>query len=431
MSRSLTILYHYRVAALDGQSVHIQAIISALEAQGHTVIPVGPRHGIARTSQNAAQTGNGGLLAAVRARLPRWMAELLELAYALRAYGKLKTAVARHKPDLIYERYNLFLPAGAWLARKTGLPLVVEVNAPLSEERAAHGGLAWHRLARRIERFTWISADRVIAVSTVLADRVAAAGVARDRILVLHNGINTAPFDAARAQRKQIRDRLGLTDTDIVLGFVGYVRTWHGLDQIVRLIAAQRDIQLKLLVIGTGPALEACRTLADDLDVSDRLTCLGPQPHEDIPILTAAMDIALQPSATAYASPLKLFDYMGAAVAIVAPDQPNIREILTHGRDALLFTPPTDGLTDNGSLKDTGNTKDTGDMQDTGSDAAHAPCHHGTRPDTPALSMRDAVATLAGDPDLRRRLGQTARQTIDDRRFRWVDNAMRAIADLC
>ena len=40
-----------------------------------------------------------------------------------------------------------------------------------------------------------------------------------------------------------------------------------------------------------------------------------------------------------YASPLKIFDYMAAGRAIVAPDQENIREILRDGETALLFDP--------------------------------------------------------------------------------------------
>ena len=53
----------------------------------------------------------------------------------------------------------------------------------------------------------------------------------------------------------------------------------------------------------------------------------------------SSFDIALQPEVTAYASPLKLFEYMALSRAIIAPDAPNIREILTHEVDALLFEP--------------------------------------------------------------------------------------------
>jgi glycosyltransferase involved in cell wall biosynthesis len=46
-------------------------------------------------------------------------------------------------------------------------------------------------------------------------------------------------------------------------------------------------------------------------------------------------DIALQPDVTAYASPLKMFEYMAVGSLIVAPDYPNIREILND--DTALF----------------------------------------------------------------------------------------------
>ena len=46
-------------------------------------------------------------------------------------------------------------------------------------------------------------------------------------------------------------------------------------------------------------------------------------------------DIALQPDVTAYASPLKMFEYMAVGSIIIAPDSPNIREILSD--DTALF----------------------------------------------------------------------------------------------
>jgi glycosyltransferase involved in cell wall biosynthesis len=38
-----------------------------------------------------------------------------------------------------------------------------------------------------------------------------------------------------------------------------------------------------------------------------------------------------------YASPLKLFEYLAVGLPIIAPDLPNIREVLTNAHNALLF----------------------------------------------------------------------------------------------
>ena len=50
----------------------------------------------------------------------------------------------------------------------------------------------------------------------------------------------------------------------------------------------------------------------------------------DVPAFLDAFDVALQPKATPYASPLKLFEYPARGVAVLAPRQPNIEEVLAE-----------------------------------------------------------------------------------------------------
>jgi hypothetical protein len=42
-ARRLTILYHHRAGSRDGQSVHIDEMIQAIDELGHTVSVVEPR----------------------------------------------------------------------------------------------------------------------------------------------------------------------------------------------------------------------------------------------------------------------------------------------------------------------------------------------------------------------------------------------------
>jgi glycosyltransferase involved in cell wall biosynthesis len=87
-----------------------------------------------------------------------------------------------------------------------------------------------------------------------------------------------------------------------------------------------------------------------------------------------------------YASPLKLFEYMALGKAIVAPDQPNIREVLEADVSGLLFDPAE-----------------------------------------PA-SMTAAIARLTRDEGLRARLGAGARNAIEERGYTWKANARRVSA---
>lgn len=371
----MRILYSHRTQSRDGQSVHIEELVAALRAEGHEVLVVGPA-----AYARAGFGGESRWIAALRRALPRAAAELAELAYNGPAYLRLARAAAAFRPDVLYERYSLYYLAGTLLARRRGLGLVLEVNAPLAEERAIHGGLALGSLARRVERRTWRAADLVLAVTGVLRDRIAGSGVSRDRIRVVPNGIDPARHAAPPAVPA------APANDPLVLGFVGFVRVWHGLDQVVAALAADAGHALALTVVGDGPAREGLARQAAILGIAGRVRFTGTVPHDDVPAIVAGFDIALQPRVVDYASPLKIFDYMAAGRAIVAPDQPNIRELLAHERTALLFDPAREG------------------------------------------ALWEAVLRLAGDPALRARLGEAARAEIRARDYTWRGNARRVAA---
>lgn len=368
----MRILYSHRTLARDGQRIHIDAMVASLRAAGHEVRVCGPKEPPAR----AAAAGTG-----LRRRISPRLHELAELAYNLVAVARIVRACLTFRPDIVYERHNLFFFAGLVAKRLFGLPLLLEVNAPLSAERSEYSGLDARLLARRSEHAVWKAADMVLPVSDALARFVRAAGVPAERVTVIRNGIDATPWDRATARAG--RARLGVTQDDFVIGFVGYVRDWHGLDAVLARMAAQPIERGKLAVVGDGPALPALRERAAALGVSDRLILTGAVAHRDVPDLVAAFDVALQPAAVAYASPLKLFEYMVAGRAIVAPDQENVRDLLRDGETALLF-PPGD-----------------------------------------AASLWRRVVELAADPALCVSLGVAARQSVFDRDLTWDGNARR------
>lgn len=365
----MRILYSHRVQSRDGQSVHIDELVAAFRSLGHEVMVVGPSF-----YAEAKFGGESGAVARLRRLLPGAAQELAELAYNILAYRRLARARAAFRPDIIYERYNLFHLAGAWLARRQGIPLFLEVNAPLAEERALHGGLRLRFFARWAERHAWRTANRVLAVTRVLADRIEAAGVDPARILVVPNGVVLSRFPWPAHQNAA---------DPVSLGFVGFVRPWHGLDAVIRAMAGQSGVELT--IAGDGPVRADLERLASDLGLRQRVHFLGVVPHADVPRIVAGFDIALQPRVVEYASPLKIFDYMAAGRAIVAPDQPNIREILADGETALLFSPSTEG------------------------------------------ALWAAIAQLIRDPSLRERLGQAARAALESHDYTWMGNARRIV----
>lgn len=370
---ALRILYHHRLASKDGQLVHVEELVRALERRGHQVRVLAPP-----LYEDRPFGAEGGIVDRLKRLLPAALYELLELGYGLAAGLRLALAARRYRPDLLYERYSLHTPAGLLARALAGVPLLLEVNAPLAEERACFDGLALPRLARAVERAIWRRADRLLVVTEVLARRVEAAGVPRERIIVTPNGVELARFDAAPSEA-EARRALGL-EGRLVLGFVGFVKAWHGLDAVLDWLARAPFPAALLFVVGDGPARPELERRARELGVGERVRFAGVVPRERIAAVIRCFDIALQPAVTDYASPLKLVEYMALGRAILAPDSANIREVLRHGENAWLVTP--EGL--------------------------HA-----------------GLDRLARDPQLRAELGAAARATVEERGLTWDANAQR------
>ncbi len=367
----MRILYSHRIQSRDGQSVHVEELIRAFRDAGHEVLVVGPSF-----YEGAEFGGESRAVALVRRLLPGFLQEVAELAYNLPAWWRLRRAYRSFRPDFVYERCNLYFLAGALLARLDGATLFLEVNSPLAEERARFGGLRLRALAAALERWTWRSATRILPVTRVLGDMLVAGGVDDARVRVVPNGIVPERFP------ERVRD--GAT---VTLGFVGFVRAWHGLDTVIDALAREPEAAaLRLVVVGDGPVREELEAQARALGVADRVHFTGLVPQEAVAGHVLGFDIALQPAVTAYASPLKIFDYMAAGCAIVAPDQPNIREILADGDTALLFDPAE-----------------------------------------PSAQWA-AIARLLRDPPLRVALGQAARARLIAADHTWAGNARRITA---
>lgn len=380
----MRVLYHHRTQASDAQGIHIREIIASLRRDGHEVLEVA----LVRSDETRAPSADTppSLLSRVKQHLPDLLREFAEIGYNLVGSFKLLNAARRFRPDFIYERYALFNVAGVLVARWLEIPLILEVNSPLATEQADLGQQRLGGLARGFERWTCNHADVVITVSTPLRDILVEQGVDPARIVVMSNGVDPERFHGQRSAGDAVRARYGLGGKRVV-GFVGWVREWHGIEDLVRGMphwpAALDDVDL--LVIGDGPARAGIEAAALACGVADRVHVTGAVSHDDIVAHLAAIDVALQPAATGYASPMKIFEYLAMAKPVVSVDQGNTREILEEGRNALFFPP--------------------GDR----------------------AAFVDAVQAMFADQERLEAMSRAAREAIFAREFLWQRNAQKVI----
>jgi glycosyltransferase involved in cell wall biosynthesis len=309
----------------------------------------------------------------------------MELVYNLYAFVSLSRKIKKFRPELIYERYAIFTFAGLLVAKLYKIPFILEVNAPLAFEKKKYSKLFFNRMAAAIERFVCSRSHATIVVSTPLKKIIQKSRVPEDKLVVIPNGINPETFHP-NIDGFPVRQRLGLNGK-IVLGFVGWMREWHGLEDLLRIyIDQQMNKQgIHLLLVGDGPALPALKEYAAQNGVLNHgITLTGAVPRKEVPKHIAAFDLALQPDVTDYACPIKLVEYMGMGKGPIAPDKPNIRELLSD---------------DYPGLFQTGNWE----------------------------NMAETILKNSSSKDKARLLGDMAYQRIKQQKYFWIENVDRVL----
>lgn len=376
----MRILYHHRTQGEEPEAIHIAAIVDALRALGHEVRTVGPAP---VASQSSGDT-KPSLLGRVKRAAPRLIFELLQLAYNLVVYFRIRRAILEFQPDLIYERYALFNFAGVLLARHKKIPLILEVNTPYAQAWAQYFDLYLRRLARWIEKRTLLAAGHIVTVTQVQERMLIDEGVPAARISVCHNAIDPAWFDPVRHHDPRVRERLGLNG--IVVGFVGTMNRWQGIPEFPKVL---REVlrtceDVCFLFVGDGEFRSQLEDYCRAEGLVKRVVFTGRKPHADIPALVAAMDIAILLNSNEYGSPMKIFEYLGMGKAVIAPAVAPLKEVLREGETGLLIAPGS------------------------------------------AAEMAQAIIRLVEDPALRSRLGTAGRAYVTANHT-WHQNAIKTL----
>ncbi|HTV17134.1 MAG TPA: glycosyltransferase [Polyangiaceae bacterium] len=217
-------------------------------------------------------------------------------------------------------------------------------------------------------------------------DRYAALGVDEQRLLVAHNGHDPSRF-VSPPPRSELRAALGLPLDRKVVVYTGHVNLTKGLDTVLRMARQLPDVAFVLVGSDGRGVIESLAARTSNVSV------VPWQPFDSVARYLLAADVLLQPPSRVPLKligntvlPMKLFLYLAAGRPIVAPDLPDMREVLRHDHNALLVP--------------------TGD-----DDAASL-----------------AVARVIGEPGLAERLSQGARETAAG--LTWDARAARILSFL-
>ncbi|WP_202840266.1 glycosyltransferase family 4 protein [Luteimonas saliphila] len=346
----MKVLYHHRTQGRRVEGVHIRGVANALRELGCEVRVIsfpGADPEAEPATASAAATAKGstapaaptgdekGRLATLVSRLPGVLFEFAEIGYNLVTWWRIRAEIARNRPDFIYERYSLFLFMTVWLARRHGIPIILEINDSAVVQRLRP--LWLKSLARRIEAWCLTQATGIVFISTYFRELLATHYGRLPPSVVSPNAVD-ARFDPQRYDRDALRRLHGL-DGRVVCGHMGVFARWHGVPGFVETIIdrLQDTPALTLLVVGDGADLPAVRREVQARGLEDRIRLPGRVPHHQIPEWIACMDYAFLPDSNEYGSPMKLFELMAMGVAVVAPDYEPVAEVIEPDATGWLF----------------------------------------------------------------------------------------------
>lgn len=152
-------------------------------------------------------------------------------------------------------------------------------------------------------------------------------GLPQDRVDVVYNGINLAPFDAPPTDRSLVRSELGFSPEDFLIIQVARLDSLKDHPTAIR---AMRHVvkampHARLVLVGEGPERARIEPLIRELKLEGHVKLLGAR--RDVPRLLFAADVFLLTSISE-GIPLTIIEAMAAGLPVVSTDVGGVREIL-------------------------------------------------------------------------------------------------------
>jgi len=270
---------------------------------------------------------------------------------------RLASLIAAGRFDVVHNHNFTALAMGAPAAVACGVRTIVR-----TEHNVSRLGMPKRRL---LSRLAALREDAQIAVSEeVRTSHVAAGRLPAERFVTVRNGISDQRLRVA-VDVAELRVELGLDRDATVCLSVGSLtpqKDFANLLSAAARVARGRE-RVQFLVVGAGPEDERLRRRARELGVEDVVRFVGRM--TDVPSLLRVADIFVLPSAWE-GLPITVLEAMASAVPCVVTNVGGVSEAVEDGEGGIVVAP--------------------GDPQ----------------------ALADGISRLAGDPEMRRRMGENA-----------------------
>lgn len=190
--------------------------------------------------------------------------------------------------------------AVAQASRQLGVPSVYELRGLWHITRAFsdpdYENTEHYRYVERREVEACLAVDHVITLSSAMKDWLVLRGVPSDKVSIVGNATHKLPYMDDTQQRNRIRERYGIADDAVVIGYIGSLVEYEGLDLLVKgLVRVPESRRPLIFILGSGKAQVGLQRLAEHLQVTDYVVFGGRIPADEVSAHYLAMDFVALP----------------------------------------------------------------------------------------------------------------------------------------
>jgi len=326
----------------------------------------------------------------VPSRMPEHIDAAADLGLAMTA-----ELTSRLRPAVLHAASN-FANARIALAlrERYHLPVVYEVRGFWEDtwlsrhpDAARLAGSELYRGNRDLETRCMLAADLVVTLGEAMREEIMARGVPADKILIVPNAV--APdFLSPLPDATELRRELNIGPQEYVAGVVSTLSPYEGIGTLLEATALlrARGVPARALIVGDGTERAALQRQAARSGLAQAAIFTGRVPAAKVREFHALLDVFVVPRrrdrVCQLVTPLKPVEAMASGICVVTSEVKALTEIVKHEVTGALTVP-----------------------QD-------------------PVSLADCLERLFYSPDIRRKLGDNAREWVARERT-WALNAAR------
>lgn len=249
-----------------------------------------------------------------------------------RVHRELCAVIERERPTVLH---SISFPAclyAATASRATGVPQVWH----------EHNIKRIHAVNTGLYRFVASTCAWIVGPSRAVTDNIARAGVPREKLVPLYNGIDLSKFTPDDVRARAVRAEFGWPEGAPVVGLFGQLLPHKGHDTLIDAAAAIRAAVpgARFVFVGAleNPPYEAhLRGRLATAGLADAFTFTGWR--TDVPHLMRAVDLLVVPTTSQEPAALSLMEGMAMGRPLVATRTGGTPELIVDGETGLIFPP--------------------------------------------------------------------------------------------